>query len=78
MSSTPDFKVSSETAREYETKYSAHNYHPLPVVFQKLRVLMSGILKEKSTWISCLHTLQLTKVTVIQKLLLHWLIKPQS
>lgn len=35
MSSTPDFKVSSETAREYETKYSAHNYHPLPVVFSK-------------------------------------------
>lgn len=31
--SSPDFSVSSETAREYETEYSAHNYHPLPVVF---------------------------------------------
>ncbi|EMG47475.1 CAR2 Ornithine aminotransferase [Candida maltosa Xu316] len=35
MSTAPDFKVSSQTAREYETEYSAHNYHPLPVVFSK-------------------------------------------
>ncbi|EER35274.1 ornithine aminotransferase [Candida tropicalis MYA-3404] len=35
MSATPNFKVSSETARNYESEYSAHNYHPLPVVFSK-------------------------------------------
>ncbi|RCK58815.1 Ornithine aminotransferase [Candida viswanathii] len=35
MSATPNFKVSSQTAREYEEQYSAHNYHPLPVVFSK-------------------------------------------
>ncbi|EGW30660.1 uncharacterized protein SPAPADRAFT_62527 [Spathaspora passalidarum NRRL Y-27907] len=29
----PNFNVSSETARQYESEYSAHNYHPLPVVF---------------------------------------------
>lgn len=27
--------ISSKTAIEYEEKYSAHNYHPLPVVFSK-------------------------------------------
>lgn len=27
--------LSSATAKQYETEYSAHNYHPLPVVFQK-------------------------------------------
>lgn len=34
-SSTPDFKVSSKQAQDYESQYSAHNYHPLPVVFSK-------------------------------------------
>lgn len=29
--------LSSQTAREYESEYSAHNYHPLPVVFQKAK-----------------------------------------
>ncbi|RLV90333.1 Ornithine aminotransferase [Spathaspora sp. JA1] len=29
----PNFDVSSETAKQYELEYSAHNYHPLPVVF---------------------------------------------
>lgn len=33
--SAPDFSVSSKTAVEYEQAYSAHNYHPLPVVFTK-------------------------------------------
>ncbi|VVT46399.1 uncharacterized protein SAPINGB_P001194 [Magnusiomyces paraingens] len=28
-------KISSATAMEYEEKYSAHNYHPLPVVLSK-------------------------------------------
>lgn len=32
-----NFNVSSETARQYETEYSAHNYHPLPVVFTKAK-----------------------------------------
>lgn len=27
--------LSSATAKQYETEYSAHNYHPLPVVFHK-------------------------------------------
>lgn len=31
----PNFQVSSATAREYESEYSAHNYHPLPVVFSR-------------------------------------------
>ncbi|KAI5955381.1 CAR2 [Candida jiufengensis] len=35
--SGPDFKVSSTQARELEEKYSAHNYHPLPVVFTKAK-----------------------------------------
>lgn len=30
-----DFNISSKTAVEYEQEYSAHNYHPLPVVFHK-------------------------------------------
>lgn len=30
-----DFNISSATAREWESEYSAHNYHPLPVVFHK-------------------------------------------
>lgn len=33
--SAPNFNISSATAREYESEYSAHNYHPLPVVFSK-------------------------------------------
>ncbi|CAK7905452.1 ornithine aminotransferase [[Candida] anglica] len=35
MSTGPQFNVSSETAVQYEQQYSAHNYHPLPVVFTK-------------------------------------------
>jgi len=31
----PTFKVSSAEAMELEHTYSAHNYHPLPVVFSK-------------------------------------------
>lgn len=31
----PSAQISSETARKYESDFSAHNYHPLPVVFQK-------------------------------------------
>ncbi|CAD1811542.1 ornithine--oxo-acid transaminase [Candida parapsilosis] len=34
-SSTPDFKISSKQTQDYESQYSAHNYHPLPVVFSK-------------------------------------------
>ena len=30
-----NYNISSATSREYEEKYSAHNYHPLPVVFHK-------------------------------------------
>ena len=30
-----DFNLSSQKSQEYEEKYSAHNYHPLPVVFHK-------------------------------------------
>ncbi|ODV63464.1 ornithine-oxo-acid transaminase [Ascoidea rubescens DSM 1968] len=30
-----DFNISSELSKEYEEKYSAHNYHPLPVVFHR-------------------------------------------
>ncbi|CAK9441116.1 uncharacterized protein LODBEIA_P49850 [Lodderomyces beijingensis] len=37
MSTAPDFNISSNTAREYESQYSAHNYHPLPVVFKKAK-----------------------------------------
>ncbi|PIS53897.1 ornithine-oxo-acid transaminase [Candidozyma auris] len=29
--------ISSATAKEYEEQYSAHNYHPLPVVFHKAK-----------------------------------------
>lgn len=29
--------ISSATAKKYEEEYSAHNYHPLPVVFQKAK-----------------------------------------
>ncbi|ODV77702.1 ornithine aminotransferase [Suhomyces tanzawaensis NRRL Y-17324] len=32
---SPNFQVSSAVAREYEQEYSAHNYHPLPVVFSR-------------------------------------------
>lgn len=31
------FNLSSETTIDYEQKYSAHNYHPLPVVFAKAK-----------------------------------------
>lgn len=31
----PQFNISLATAREYESAYLAHNYHPLPVVFHK-------------------------------------------
>ncbi|VEU19978.1 DEKNAAC100117 [Brettanomyces naardenensis] len=34
---TPEFNLSSEKAREYEEKYAAHNYHPLPVVFARAK-----------------------------------------
>ncbi|AET37414.1 ornithine-oxo-acid transaminase Ecym_1164 [Eremothecium cymbalariae DBVPG len=30
-----DFNISSKTTVEYENEYSAHNYHPLPVVFHR-------------------------------------------
>lgn len=33
----PEFNLSSEKAREYEEKYAAHNYHPLPVVFARAK-----------------------------------------
>ncbi|KAK6201572.1 ornithine aminotransferase [Scheffersomyces amazonensis] len=33
--SGPEFNISSSVTQEYESKYSAHNYHPLPVVFTK-------------------------------------------
>lgn len=33
----PSTIVSSKTAVEYENQYSAHNYHPLPVVFSKAK-----------------------------------------
>lgn len=32
---SPNFAISSATAKDYEQLYSAHNYHPLPVVFTK-------------------------------------------
>ncbi|BAO40832.1 ornithine aminotransferase [Kluyveromyces marxianus DMKU3-1042] len=32
---TAEFNLSSAKTIEYEQKYSAHNYHPLPVVFSK-------------------------------------------
>ncbi|KAI5959375.1 CAR2 [Candida pseudojiufengensis] len=35
--SQPNFNISSEEARDLESKYSAHNYHPLPVVFKKAK-----------------------------------------
>lgn len=34
---TPEFNLSSAKATEYEHKYAAHNYHPLPVVFHKAK-----------------------------------------
>lgn len=34
---TPEFNLSSAKATEYEEKYAAHNYHPLPVVFHKAK-----------------------------------------
>lgn len=33
--STIDFNLSSKTTVQYEQEYSAHNYHPLPVVFHR-------------------------------------------
>ncbi|GMG41110.1 unnamed protein product [Ambrosiozyma monospora] len=35
MSATPELNLSSQQAKSYEDQYAAHNYHPLPVVFQK-------------------------------------------
>ncbi|CAR21369.1 ornithine aminotransferase [Lachancea thermotolerans CBS 6340] len=35
--STLNTDLSSETTVQYEKAYSAHNYHPLPVVFQKAK-----------------------------------------
>ncbi|GME93866.1 unnamed protein product [[Candida] boidinii] len=32
-----NYNISSETAVNYEQEYSAHNYHPLPVVFHKAK-----------------------------------------
>lgn len=32
-----DFGISSQEARTLESEYSAHNYHPLPVVFHKAK-----------------------------------------
>ena len=34
---SPNFNISSELAVKYETDCSAHNYHPLPVVFTKAK-----------------------------------------
>lgn len=34
---TVDVNLSSKTAVEYEQEFSAHNYHPLPVVFEKAK-----------------------------------------
>ncbi|KAI0463871.1 ornithine aminotransferase [Komagataella kurtzmanii] len=34
---SPNYNISSETAVQYENEYSAHNYHPLPVVFHKAK-----------------------------------------
>ncbi|KAK6465901.1 ornithine aminotransferase [Scheffersomyces coipomensis] len=31
----PTFNISSTETQQFETQYSAHNYHPLPVVFTK-------------------------------------------
>ncbi|ODV94430.1 hypothetical protein PACTADRAFT_51268 [Pachysolen tannophilus NRRL Y-2460] len=35
--SEPSFNISSEEAIELESKYAAHNYHPLPVVLKKAK-----------------------------------------
>lgn len=35
--SSMSFNISSETAKHYEHEYSAHNYHPLPVVFSRAK-----------------------------------------
>ncbi|ODV84723.1 hypothetical protein CANARDRAFT_208050 [[Candida] arabinofermentans NRRL YB-2248] len=35
MSPAPEYNLSSAKAVEYEQEYAAHNYHPLPVVFEK-------------------------------------------
>lgn len=34
---TMSFNISSESAIKYENQYSAHNYHPLPVVFSRAK-----------------------------------------
>ncbi|QPG76379.1 ornithine aminotransferase [Brettanomyces nanus] len=34
---TPEFNLSSGKTKEYEEKYAAHNYHPLPVVFARAK-----------------------------------------
>lgn len=34
---TPHYNLSSKETIEYEAKYAAHNYHPIPVVFSKAK-----------------------------------------
>ncbi len=52
---------------EMEDKFGAHNYHPLPVVLQKVKEFMFGMLKGKNIMISFLLIQRLTKVTATQK-----------
>lgn len=33
----PSFSISSKQAQQYEEEYSAHNYHPMPVVFSRAK-----------------------------------------
>lgn len=39
----------SEILIEKENKYGAHNYHPLPVVLEREKVCMYGMLTGKNT-----------------------------
>lgn len=36
---------------DLEYKHGAHNYHPLPVVLEKEKVFLCGMLKEKNIMI---------------------------
>jgi hypothetical protein len=49
------------TTQDYiarEEKFGAHNYHPLPVVLEKEKVFLYGMLKEKDIMIFFLHIQQ--------------------
>ncbi|SSD59697.1 probable Ornithine aminotransferase [Saccharomycodes ludwigii] len=55
MSTKLNFNISSAQTIEYEEKYAAHNYHPIPVVFHKAKGahVWDPEGKEYVDWLSC-------------------------